>query len=515
MTARTAETVIHTDGDCMDEKVIWFFLIDKIGNPFGAAGVMGNLLAESALLPNNLQNKYETLLEMTDEEYTKAVEDGTYTKNDFVNDGAGYGLCQWTHWSRKKELYEFLKSRVLPIDNLDGQLGFMWSEVQRIPGLETALKCAKSVREASDAFMLNFEKPADQSEANRETRAAYGQRFYDQFVERKARELTIYKRLFYNSDCYKAGTRIFPGGVQVHSTGANNPYLKRYVQPDDGRLGTNPNGNDHNQPGGNVCASAYIGKLEDGTVAVYETPPWDYKCWLSGSGSKGNANNLRYIGFEVCEDNLHDREYFDDAVMDKAVLLTAYLCQEFNIGLENIHDHSELHDMGLASNHADISHWLKNFGLNMDDFRAAVASAIEDGVDVVYIDCDDEKGLFDAKAVNPGTYLNLRSGPGTKYASIAKIPQGAIVMVLDISNPEWWRVSYQGQKGYAMSKYLERLDDPPAPEPEPEPEPEPQPQGKVKLELSDATITELYNAIMESGFCPDARSGNISNINYQ
>ena len=117
------------------------------------------------------------------------------------------------------------------------------------------------------------------------------------------RELTIYRLLFTDSDCFKKGTVQTPRGVQVHSTGANNPWLRRYVGPDDRRLGENPNGNTHNRPGGTVCANAYIGRLADGTVAVYQTLPWDYRCWLSGSGSNGNANKLGYIGFEICEDS--------------------------------------------------------------------------------------------------------------------------------------------------------------------------------------------------------------------
>ena len=75
------------------------------------------------------------------------------------------------------------------------------------------------------------------------------------------RELTIYRLYFTNSDCFKKGVRQRPMGVQVHSSGANNPWLRRYVGPDDGRLGPNPHGNTHNRPGGNVCANAYIGKL--------------------------------------------------------------------------------------------------------------------------------------------------------------------------------------------------------------------------------------------------------------
>ena len=216
------------------------------------------------------------------------------------------------------------------------------------------------------------------------------------------RHLTIYKRLFYDSDCYKAGTIQRQRGVQVHSTGANNPNLRRYVQPDDGRIGVNPNNNSHNKAG-NVCASAYIGKMKDGTVAVYQTLPWDMRCWLSGSGKNGNANRLGYAGFEICEDGLHDEGYFL-AVMEQAILLTAHLCQLFDTTPDAVvketpegpalavMDHQELHKVGLASNHGDVRHWMRNFGWTMDLFREKVAEAMREGVEVEYIDCDKEEG---------------------------------------------------------------------------------------------------------------------------
>ena len=87
------------------------------------------------------------------------------------------------------------------------------------------------------------------------------------------RKLKIYRQFLTESGCYKAGDTSRFVGVQVHSTGSDNPYLKRYVQPDDGRLGVNKNGNSHNRTDGDVCASAYIGMLKDGTVAVYQTLP--------------------------------------------------------------------------------------------------------------------------------------------------------------------------------------------------------------------------------------------------
>lgn len=211
-------------------------------------------------------------------------------------------------------------------------------------------------------------------------------------------QLTIHRLYFTQSDCYKKGVQQVPRGVQVHSTGANNPWLRRYVGPDDGYLGKNTNGNTHNRPGGTVCANAYIGKLADGTVAVYQTLPWDYRCWLSGSGSNGNANKLGYSGFEICEDDTENEQYFNQAVRGAAVLLTAYLCREFGFypwdviqetrsgPAYAVMDHAELHRVGLASNHGDIGLWLKKFGYTFDDFREWVSTAMIDGVEVEYVE---------------------------------------------------------------------------------------------------------------------------------
>ena len=171
--------------------------------------------------------------------------------------------------------------------------------------------------------------------------------------------------------CYKAGQTMVPQGIMVHSTGANNPYIKRYVGPDDGLLGVNQYQNHWNQlhPGGReVCVHAFIGKLQDGTVATYQTLPWDCVGWHSGSGDKGNANRMGYIGFEICEDDLTDAEYFA-AVYKEALELCAYLCREYNIPIEKVICHAEGHEMGIASDHKDVNHWFPKAGKTMDDFR--------------------------------------------------------------------------------------------------------------------------------------------------
>ena len=125
--------------------------------------------------------------------------------------------------------------------------------------------------------------------------------------------MRLYQQYATKNRCFIKNQRIKVRGIFVHSTGANNPNLRRYVQPDDGRLGVNNNGNSFNeyQPGGrSVMVSAFIGKLKDGSVATYQIAPWDMLVWHSGVGSKGAAYNMGYIGFEICEDDLRDREYF-------------------------------------------------------------------------------------------------------------------------------------------------------------------------------------------------------------
>lgn len=130
-----------------NEEIIWDFLFKWIKNAYGTAGLMGNIRAESALKPTNLQDRYETSLKMSDEEYTAAVDNGSYPSSRFINDSAGYGLAQWTFWSRKKALYNYMKNRNLSIGDLQGQLDFLKKEIEEnYPTLIASLKNAKSVR---------------------------------------------------------------------------------------------------------------------------------------------------------------------------------------------------------------------------------------------------------------------------------------------------------------------------------------------------------------------------------
>lgn len=162
-------------------KTIWNYLLGKIGNAYGVAGLMGNLYAESSLIPNNLQNTGNSKLGQTDAEYTAAVDDGSYTK--FSSDGYGYGLAQWTYSTRKKALLAYAEEQNASIGNLDMQLAFLYKEMsESYASVLTTLKNATSVKEASDAVLTKYEVPADQSDSVKSKRAEYGQKYYDTYA---------------------------------------------------------------------------------------------------------------------------------------------------------------------------------------------------------------------------------------------------------------------------------------------------------------------------------------------
>ena len=176
----TPTTVKRSKSTGVEESVIWNYLLGKIGNAFGVAGLMGNLYAESGLKPINVQNSYEKKLGYTDDTYTDAVDNGSY--KNFVKDAAGYGLAQWTYYTRKQALLDYAKSIQSSIGNLTTQLEFLYTELTGYKTVLSTLKSAKSVKEASDIVLTQFERPADQSDAVKNKRAGYGQTYYDKYV---------------------------------------------------------------------------------------------------------------------------------------------------------------------------------------------------------------------------------------------------------------------------------------------------------------------------------------------
>ena len=164
-----------------------------------------------------------------------------------------------------------------------------------------------------------------------------------------------------------------PAGIIIHSTGANNPNMKRYVNAPE-VCGETPYKNYFDRAESDVCPHAVIGLDKSGEVRAAKLLPWNICCWGCGSGSKGSYNySPAYIQIEVCEDALNDRAYFEETFGLAADLCKRLMKNYPSIKPENIISHHEAHLRGYASNHADCDHWLRKFGLNMDWFRAQVS----------------------------------------------------------------------------------------------------------------------------------------------
>ena len=197
------------------------------------------------------------------------------------------------------------------------------------------------------------------------------------------------------SDCYRGTEEMKPLGVLWHSTGSDNPWLKRYVQPSDDApdreqmlkiLGINTNGNDWNHISRDAGLNAWVGRLEDGTVSSVQTMPWNFAPWGCGSGEKGSCNR-GWIQFEICEDDLSSPDYFRE-VYQESVELTAWICRLHGMDpmgtvsyagekLPVILCHQDSFRLGLGSDHSDIYHWFSRYGKDMDDVRADVMACMK------------------------------------------------------------------------------------------------------------------------------------------
>lgn len=179
-------------------KVIWDYLKNQGLNDFGVAGLMGNLYAESGLMPNNLQNSGNKNFNLTDDDYVRIIDtdDKSYScvyngkkyygREAVIYDGQGFGIAQWTFWSRKKYFLAFILAQGKSAGDLNMQLDFLMKELREgYIGVLNTLCNATSVLEASNEVLFRFERPANQDESVQAKRCAFGQRYYDLFANQQ------------------------------------------------------------------------------------------------------------------------------------------------------------------------------------------------------------------------------------------------------------------------------------------------------------------------------------------
>lgn len=160
----------------MSKQSIYNQLINAGLSKAGACGLMGNMNAESAMRANNAQ---DGMTKLSDAEYTSGVDNGTYT--NFVRDAVGYGLCQWTYWTRKQALYNFAKQKGVSIGDETMQVEFAVQELKNnYPGLWSFLCTTESVQDAASRVCTEFERPAVNNIA---VRASFGVRFFEELSD--------------------------------------------------------------------------------------------------------------------------------------------------------------------------------------------------------------------------------------------------------------------------------------------------------------------------------------------
>lgn len=163
-------------------KYIWDRLIAAGFTSIAAAAILGNLYDESHFKSNNLQNSFEKKLKMDDEAYTAMVNSKSYDEMTFAKDGAGYGIAQWTYWTRKQALYEYTIKQGYSIDALPRQVDFLIEEFKtKYKGLMDTINASKDIQIASNLVLTQYERPADQGIAVQKRRGDYSQLYYNKY----------------------------------------------------------------------------------------------------------------------------------------------------------------------------------------------------------------------------------------------------------------------------------------------------------------------------------------------
>lgn len=178
---------------------VWNFLKGAGMTDAGAAGLMGNLYAESGIIPNRvevlcIQRLREHGRVYTDNTYTAAVDSGKISRAEFLHPlpgkQYGYGIAQWTSPDRKGNLYDYCMGVGKSIGDLKSQLGFLVSELAiQYPQVLHVLQSAFSVGEASDAVLYQFEQPADAGK-QAQNRTDFGMAFYDLYSQKEDSKMT-------------------------------------------------------------------------------------------------------------------------------------------------------------------------------------------------------------------------------------------------------------------------------------------------------------------------------------
>ena len=419
-----------------NEEKIWNYLKSKGLSDYGAAGLMGNLYAESGLRPNNLQNTYEGKFGMADAEYTELVDKGRYT--NFVRDSAGYGLAQWTYWSRKEALLAYAKASKKSIGDLEMQLVFLLKELSSY-GLLGRLKTVSTVLEASNIVLLEFEKPASMNTAATQVkRAEYGQKYFDKY----AKKGSVSSMGFSNSPLATV-RMISPNRTPNRNHAIDTITIHCFV----GQV-TAKRGCEVFQPSSKGASCNYVVGYDGSIGLCVEEKD---RSWCTGgydkngnpirvNGVSGKSNDYQAITIEVASDTKHPY-----AITEKAMAALIELCTDIcrRNGIKKLLWSGDKNLVGNpAKQNLTVHRWFAN--------KACPGDYIYQRLGDIAAKVNAKLGATGAAPVQPSapvssvpykvritaTDLRIRKGPGTNTAIVQNaITPGVYTIVSEATGP--------------------------------------------------------------------------------
>ena len=414
------------------EERIWSYLKGQGLTDAGAAGLMGNLYAESGLRPNNLQNSYEKTLGYTDAAYTEAVDSGVYV--NFTGDSAGYGLAQWTYSTRKAALLAYAKKTGKSVGDLEMQLGFLMQEMSTsFKAVLNTLKSASTLRAASDAVLLQFERPADKSESNKERRAKFGQTYLTKYGKTTAGGGTAVKG-FSNSPLVTY-TLISPNRTKNRNHAIDTITIHCFVGQVNAKRGC-----EVFQPSSKKASCNYVVGF-DGSIGLCVGEK--DRSWCTGgtdgkgnpirvNGISGSSNDYQAITIEVASDNTHPY-----AITDKAMAALIELCADIcrRNGIKKLLWKGDKNLVGkVDQQNLTVHRWFANKACPGDYIYQRLGDIatkvnVKLGTSATSPAPAAPVSKVPYKVRITATDLRIRKGPGTNNAIVSVIKPGAYTIV--------------------------------------------------------------------------------------
>jgi N-acetylmuramoyl-L-alanine amidase CwlA len=404
-----------------------------------------------------------------------------------VYDAAGYGLAQWTYYTRKRALLQFAQSKKVSIGDLDMQLEFLVKELKEsYVALYNYLKTATSVREASNMVLLKFEKPKDQSNTVKNLRSSYAQKYYTQFAnettvvteEPKQKETkpvqettqpvvdtTQTTATFSEATPVKNASFLQPdsqtviNGVIVNEYSLYKHNVKGISMPPLFKkkiIGVTIHNTDWiNAASGTTPAEQYTRATRNGNmktvrvhfyvdnVCAWQNLPYEYQGWHAADGS-GNGNTATIAIECIMSSKYNDK---DKRSEDNCARLAAALLKKYGLGIENLYTHTHwLNVRDGIKGTTDYLNTRKNKYKNCPLYILPHWEAFKNKV-LMYMGQTVEpqkpvdKPIDTPKPVTESTtsfriivqsnVLNVRKDAGVEYPITTKIHKGEVYTIVD------------------------------------------------------------------------------------